>query len=111
MESNKYIDFVDMWNLIEATSTEFFYDRLAKIGLHRGQPKMLTSPFPSLDGIPVVNRLRNRKHPDGALRYLSRIARLTVDLWISSASAISRRTVAKYRMELGIGGAFQRKEG
>ena len=41
MESNKYIDFVDMWNLIEATSTEFFYDRLAKIGLHRGQPKML----------------------------------------------------------------------
>ena len=41
MESNKYIDFVDMWNLIEATFTEFFYDRLAKIGLHRGQPKML----------------------------------------------------------------------
>ena len=24
---------------------------------------------------------------------------------------ISRRTVAKYRMELGIGGAFQRKDG
>ncbi len=41
MSSNKYIDFVDMWNLIEATSTEFFYDRLEAIGLHRGQPKML----------------------------------------------------------------------
>ena len=41
MNSNKYIDFVDIWNLIEATSTEFVYDRLAKIGLHRGQPKML----------------------------------------------------------------------
>lgn len=32
---------MDMWNLIEATSTEFFYDRLEAIGLHRGQPKML----------------------------------------------------------------------
>ena len=41
MSSNKYIDFVDMWNLIEATSTEFFYERLEAIGLHRGQPKML----------------------------------------------------------------------
>ena len=41
MSSNKYIDFVDMWNLIEATATEFFYDRLEAIGLHRGQPKML----------------------------------------------------------------------
>lgn len=41
MKSNNYIDFVDVWNLIEATSTEFVYDRLAKIGLNRGQPKML----------------------------------------------------------------------
>ena len=41
MSSNKYIDFVDMWNLVEATSMESFYGRLVEIGLHRGQPKML----------------------------------------------------------------------
>ena len=41
MSNNKYIDYVDMQNLLDATATEFFYDRLEAIGLHRGQPKML----------------------------------------------------------------------
>lgn len=41
METNKYVDFVDVWNQIEGASSDFFYAKLMEIGLHRGQPKML----------------------------------------------------------------------
>lgn len=40
-KKDKYIRFADMWFLIDATSGSYFYSRLSKLGLLKGQPKML----------------------------------------------------------------------
>lgn len=41
MEKNKYIQFADMWFQIDASSSKYFYPKVAEMGLSRGQPKML----------------------------------------------------------------------
>ena len=41
METNKYVRFAEIWFQIDAVSSKNFYPRLDKIGLTRGQPKML----------------------------------------------------------------------
>ena len=41
MESNKYIRFTEIWYQIDAASSKYFYPKVNKIGLTRGQPKML----------------------------------------------------------------------
>ncbi len=41
MKKNRYMEFIDAWNTIDAESADFISLRLDEIGLHRGQAKML----------------------------------------------------------------------
>ncbi len=41
MKKNRYMEFIDAWNMIDAESSDFVSIRLDEIGLHRGQAKML----------------------------------------------------------------------
>ena len=41
METNKYIRFAEIWFQIDGVSSKYFYPKMDKIGLTRGQPKML----------------------------------------------------------------------